>query len=233
MLFSHFEKRRTIILRMCGAFDTINNPFTNSITEALGVPEIETRGIRPPASMIQIVTEDENDRYLEDAKWWLLLGNDGKPNYKYSTFNSRYHKLYTSPLTKGAFQTSRCIIPASGIIEGQDKEYHYITSERGALAMGGIYKQYEVDGEVLTTASIITCPGNPKMDDIHRKSIPLMFDVDDTELVDMWLDPNMTDSESFRHLLTNKINFNLVATPTVGARDLGPRGEDIYIEADK
>ena len=93
-----------MVKSVCGAFDTINNPFTNSITEALAVSEVETRGIRAPASMIQIVTEDENDRYLEDARWWLLLGKDGKPNYKYSTFNSRYDKLYTSPLTKELFK---------------------------------------------------------------------------------------------------------------------------------
>ncbi len=218
---------------VCGAFETINNPFTNSITEALGVSEVETRGIRTPASTIQIVTEDRNDRYLEDAKWWLLFGGDGKPNYKYATFNSRYDKLYSSNLTKGPFKTSRCIIPASGIIEGQDKKYHHITSERGALALGGIYKQYCFGEDAITTASVITCPGNPKLEDIHRKSIPLMLDPDDEGLVDMWLDPTMTDSEAFRHLLTNKINFNLVATPTVGARNLEPRGEQIYIEADK
>ena len=182
--------------------------------------------------MIQIVTEDKNDRYLEDARWWLLLGSDGKPNYKYSTFNSRYDKLFSSSLTKGAFRTSRCLIPASGFIEGQDKKYHHITSERGALVMGGIYKQYQVGDEVLTTASVITCPGNPKMENIHRNSIPLLLDVDDESLIDRWLDPTMTDSEAFRDLLTNKINFNLVATPTVGARNLEPRGEPIFIEAD-
>ncbi len=203
--------------------------------------EVESRGIRAPASMIQIVTEDENDRYLEDAKWWLLLAADGKPNYQYATFNSRYDKLYTSSLTKGAFRTSRCLIPASGFIEGQSdgqnggktKHYHYITSERGAVALAGIYKQYQVGDEVLTTASIITCPGNPKFEHIHRKSLPLMLDPDDEALIDRWLDPNMTDSESFRQLLTNRINFNLVATPTVGARNLEPRGEPVLIEADR
>ncbi len=218
---------------MCGAFETINNPFVNSITEALDVPEVETRGIRTPASSIQIVTEGRNDRYLEDAKWWLLLGDDGKPNYKYATFNSRYDKLYSSRLTMMAFRKSRCIIPVSGIIEGQDKKYHHITSERGALALGGIYKEYHVDGEIITTASVITCPGNPKLEDIHRSSIPLMLDPDDNDLIDMWLDPTMQHSESFDHLLNNKINFNLVATPTVGARNLEPRGDHIYIEADR
>ena len=218
---------------MCGAFEIINNPFVRSITEALGVCEVDSRGIRAPASMIQIVTEDAEDRYLEEAKWWLLLDKDGKPNYQYATFNSRYDKLYSSPLTKGAFRTSRCIIPASGIIEGQDKKYHLITSERGALALGGIYKQYQVDGETLATASVITCPGNPKLEHIHKKSIPLMLDVDDDELIDMWLNPSMTDSEAFQPLLTNRLNFDLVATPTVGARDMTPRGEPVHLEADR
>ena len=112
---------------MCGAFEIINNPFVRSITEALGVGEVDSRGIRAPASMIQIVTEDAEDRYLEEAKWWLLLDKDGKPNYQYATFNSRYDKLYSSPLTKGAFRTSRCIIPASGIIEGQDLSLIHIS----------------------------------------------------------------------------------------------------------
>ena len=73
---------------MCGAFAVINNPFINSVTELLKVSEVETRNIRVPASSIQIVHEDAKGRQLSDAKWWLLLNGDGKPNYKYATFNS-------------------------------------------------------------------------------------------------------------------------------------------------
>lgn len=218
---------------MCGAYNVINNPFTDSITEVLDVSPVESRGIRAPASMIQIVTEDHHGRYLEEAKWWLLLNHDGKPNYKYATFNSRYDKLYSSSLTKGLFRTSRCLIPASSFIEGQDKKYHEITTERGALALGGVYKEYQIAGETITTASIITCPGNEKLERIHRKSIPLMIDVDDESLVDMWLDPTMTDSDAFRPLLTNRINMGLIATPIQGARDLTPRDEPIEITADE
>ena len=228
-----FSKSGYIITNMCGAYNVINNPFTESITDTLGVPAVESRGIRAPASMIQIITEDANDRYLEDAKWWLLLGADGKPNYQYATFNSRCDKLYSSPLTKNLFKTSRCLLPASSFIEGQDKKYHEITSERGAVLLAGIYKQYQIAGETLTTASIITCPGNSKLEQIHRKSIPLMLDTDDSNLIDMWLDPSMTESEVFRPLLTDRIPFNLVATPIAGARNLTPRDEPIEITADE
>ena len=60
-----------------------------------------------------------------------------------------------------------------------------------------------------------------------------MLDADDTDLIDMWLDPSITDSEVFRPLLNDKIPFNLVATPIQGARNLEPRDEPIEIAADE
>jgi putative SOS response-associated peptidase YedK len=158
-----------------------------------------------------------------------LLNNDGKPNYNYATFNSRWDKLYSSRLTKGLFKTSRCIIPASGIIEGQNKKYHYIQGKNKGLALGGIYKTYQIGGEVIKTASIITCAGNPQLENIHKKSIPLMLDVNDTNLVDAWLSPDFTESHAFSYLLTNSITQDLIANPIVGARDLSITGNDINI----
>jgi len=215
---------------MCGAFAVINNPFVNSITESLKVAEVETRNIRVPASSIQIVHEDECGRHLSDAKWWLLLNNDGKPNYKYATFNSRWDKLYSSRLTKGLFKTSRCIIPASGIIEGQNKKYHYIEGKNKGLALGGLYKTYKIGNDIIKTASIITCPGNPQLENIHKKSIPLMLDATDSNLVDAWLSPNFTESQTFSYLLTNSITQDLIANPIAGARDLSIIGDNIYLQ---
>lgn len=218
---------------MCGAYAAISNIFTNNLTDSLSVPDIETRNIRVPASNIQIILNQNSQRQLVDAKWWLMLNADGRANYKYSTFNSRSDKLFSSRLTKGLFKQSRCIIPAAGFIEGQNKKYHYITAKDNAIALGGIYKQYNIEGEIITTASVITCPGeNPKLENIHKKSSPLMLDYHDKNLVDMWLEPSMTDSEAFADLLTNKIGQNLIATPIMGARNLEPQAEPLLIQAD-
>lgn len=214
---------------MCGAYFVEKNPFTNTLTKFLGVDSVETRPIRAPASNIQIVTERDNTRQLEDAKWWLMMNPDGKPNYKYATFNSRYDKLFSSRLTKGLFKTSRCIIPASGIIEGQNKKYHSISGKDKALALGGIYKTYYFDDIRVTTASIITCPGNPQLEDIHKKSIPLILDYEDVNLINAWLSPTFEEPRAFEHLLTNNINYDLIATPIAGARKLEATGPIINI----
>ncbi len=218
---------------MCGAYNVINDPFVDSLTERLGVPQVEARGIRVPASSIQVVRETARGRELADAKWWLLLGRDGKPDYRYATFNSRSDKLFSSRLTQGPFRTARCVVPASGVIEGQNKHYHYLTGRERALALGGIYKSYCIDGETVLSASIITCPGNPKLDAIHRKSVPLMLDTGDDALMDMWLDPDFQDSEAFADLLNNRIRQDLRATPIAGARALKPAGATVEIAADE
>lgn len=218
---------------MCGAYAAINNPFVGQLTEMLGVTEIESRGIRVPASNIQIIYEKDQVRRLMDAKWWLMLDASGKPNYQYATFNSRSDKLFSSRLTKGLFKTSRCIIPASGFIEGQDKKYHFIENPKAALALGGIYKHYHINGEIITTASIITCPGgNPKFDAIHNNSIPLMLDYRDENLINGWLDNSMTHAEAFSDLLTHRIKLNLLATPIKAARDLTATNQAIKIKSD-
>jgi putative SOS response-associated peptidase YedK len=218
---------------MCGAFFVENNHGMQKLTSALGVNDIESRGIRVPASMVQIVTEPElNKRQLEEAQWWLLLDKAGKPNYQYATFNSRSDKLFSSRLTKNLMKTSRCILPASGVIEGQDKKYHGITSKYGAVALGGLYKRYQIGDQLMTTTSVITCPPNPKFNGIHEKSTPLMLDWQDKELINMWLDPSLTDSEVFRHVLTGELMMPITATPIKGARDLAARGEAVDISRD-
>lgn len=218
---------------MCGAYFVENNQGMQSLTVALGVPELESRGIRVPASMVQIITEPEvNQRHLEEAKWWLLLDPSGKPNYQYATFNSRSDKLYSSRLTKSLMQTSRCILPVSVVIEGQDKKYHSLTSQAGAVALGGLYKRYQIDDQEIITSSVITCPPNPKLNGIHNKSTPLMLDWQDAELMDMWLDPSLTDSEAFRYLLNGDLFMPITATPIQGARDLTVRGEVVSLESD-
>ncbi len=217
---------------MCGAYVTINNPFVGDLEEMLKASGIEDRGIRLPASSIQIIPQSET-RALIDATWWLMLGPDGKANYKYSTFNSRSDKLHTSRLTKGLFKQSRCVIPATGFIEGQNKKYHLLERPQGALALGGICKTHQVNGQQIVSASIITCPGgNPQLENIHNKSIPLILDHNDTNLIDMWLSPDVADGHVFDDLLTRNVPVNLIATPIAKARDLTPIDSPKEIQAD-
>ena len=79
-----------------------------------------------------------------------------------------------------------------------------IELDGSAIAFGGLYKEH-VDretGEIVYSASIITLPPlTPQWDKIHPKSMPLMLDFEDEELIEKWLDPTFHNVEEFESLL--------------------------------
>ncbi len=83
------------------------------------------------------------------------------------------------------FRTSRCIIPASGFVEGlgDKKTYFHIRPAESAIAFGGVYREWlnKVTGELVYSASIITLPPHQKLQAIHPKSLPLMLPWQDRE----------------------------------------------------
>ena len=218
---------------MCGAYFTYDGPRLEHLEAALKVDHIPATGLRVPTQPIPIVTQTpEGSREVHMARWWLLLRSDGEPDSRYATFNSRWDKLHSSTLTKGLYCRSRCVIPATGFIEGQDGHYHQLARPDQGIAFGGLLREIEVDGETRRSASIITCPGNPQMADIHRKSLPLMLPAENHELIDDWLNPQITDTDRFDWLLNGKLQHELAAVPIEGARQLNPTGDSILLERD-
>ncbi len=217
---------------MCGAFHLVKETKSLELMTYLGTPGFSGKGLCLPASNIEIVIETKQGRECRNAKWWLLLDKSGKPNYQYATFNSRSDKLGSSFLTKKPFKTSRCIIPACSVIDGQANTSHRVSHQDNALALGGLYKTYQVEGELITSASIITCPGNPKWSEFHAKSTPLMLDTEDSELIDMWLAPSFQHVEAFDDAITGRLAFDLEVTAMAGARDMTAIAEPFICSAD-
>lgn len=115
------------------------------------------------------------------------------------------------------FRATRCIIPASAFIEGlgDKRTYHMIECPGRAIAFGGLYKEWlnHDTGEVIYSASIITLPPVPGWESIHPKSVPLLLDYQNGDLVDRWLDPGFKDVATFAPLLVPRIHHAQRATP--------------------
>lgn len=199
---------------MCGRFNLIDSPEIQWLCESLGISLHGRHSSRDiaPGSTIAIVHELDGERRVSEAIWWLLLDHESlKPNYKYASFNSRSDKLNNKRgIAYKPFRESRCIIPASAFVEGlgDKKTYHMIELEKSAIAFGGLYKEHlnQDTGEIVYSASIITLPPlTPQWDEIHPKSMPLMLDFENTELIAKWLDPDFTAVEEFEPLLEPKV----------------------------
>lgn len=234
---------------MCGRLNVTDDPWVRQLALDLGVnleqtPITANRFVRA-ASEVQIIVEKPGARFLRPATWWLLLEpteNGFKPS-KYTSFNTRYDKLHV-PRSAGyrPFRESRCIVLAKGFGETEfelqgkrkvPKHYFDMTAKDGAIAFGGLYRDYlnKHTGEITTACSIITLPAHPKLANIHTKASPLMLPQDST--MDAWLDPKNQDVEQFQHLLQPAIRQTLEATQIDKPSTYNAIGSPFDIEPDQ
>ncbi len=211
---------------MCGRFNLIDSPEIQWLCESLGI-QLYADHCQPdiaPGGSIAIIHSKAGERQVSTATWWLFLDQDQdsrnylKPNYKYASFNSRSDKLSSKrAFAYTPYRESRCLIPASAFVEGlgDKKTYHKIELEDSAITFGGLYKEHlnRHTGEIIYSASIITLPPlSPQWDNIHPKSMPLMIDFEDEDLVEKWLDPDFQEVEEFSKLLEPKVSKAMKVT---------------------
>jgi putative SOS response-associated peptidase YedK len=209
---------------MCGRFNATFDSGVKKIYTGLKINKIIDRPIDKrfvkAADTISIVRNKARSRVVENAMWWLLLDNidnSFKPS-KYTSFNTRYDKLNT-PGSAGyqAYRQSRCVIAVKGFGETEfknKKPIHYfdMQAESGGLLLGGLSRDWinNQTGEVKTSCSVITLPPHEKLQHIHSKAMPLILP-QDINIIDNWLDVELTDVEQFTSLLQPYIPQNLIA----------------------
>jgi putative SOS response-associated peptidase YedK len=220
---------------MCGRFNLKPNRKTEALLSdlsAFGQPRYADD--IAPGALISIIKNNQPPT-LETAIWWLLLDHRTlKPNYNYASFNSRSDKLFQPrSISYKPYRESRCIIPASAFVEGlgDKKTYHMIELADQAIAFGGLYKESinRDTGEIIYSASIITLPPVKQWNNIHPKSIPLMLDYKNKELIDKWLDPGFSDIDTFSELLTPEIHQPQRITPIGRPSQWNPIGESYLL----
>jgi len=218
---------------MCTNFALIKTDGTAELGNRLLVDErdfIESTDFRP-GSKISIINGDREQRRVLAATWWLYLQQTGaglKPHRDYFSVNTNYRKLPQ----KTEYRHSRCIIPATSFVESQDGKHPHLLEPRdgSAIAFGGLYKEWtdKVTGEVVYSASIITLPGHPALERIHRKSMPLWLP---EGAYDRWLSPDVTDTALLQTLLAPTLQTDLIATPVNKASAKQPIAPPFIIES--
>ncbi|MDF3127386.1 SOS response-associated peptidase family protein [Rheinheimera sp. 1928-s] len=183
---------------MCGRLNVIDCPEVIDLCGQLGInlqdqamPLRTSRFIRA-TNKISIVVEQNGQRRLQDAIWWLLLeqAEHGYKPSQYTSFNTRYDKLNVKGSAGyAAFRTQRCIIPAAGfgeteVVNGKNQYTDFIG--KSGLALGGLYRTWlnKETGELTYSCSVITLPPHPKLIPYHSKASPLMLS---PNVFDSWL----------------------------------------------
>jgi putative SOS response-associated peptidase YedK len=191
---------------MCGRYNIIDDPFTRSLLEGLGIGgRLETRYNIAPTESVPVVRcaveSAAGALELVQMRWWLIPAWVSEPGTRYSMFNARAETLNESRAFRRPFQYQRCILPASSFIEWHQvsgtKEPFLIRAANSALAFAGLWDHWGQGPESILSCCIITTAAVKQFEPVHQR-MPVMLAPD---VWRRWLDPQVPGSELMPLLL--------------------------------
>jgi putative SOS response-associated peptidase YedK len=152
--------------------------------------ELNPRYNVAPSQMVPVVRERDGKRELALLRWGLIPSWAKEASIAYKMINARAEKVAAAPSYRAAFKARRCIIPASGFYEWQQREkgkqpFLIQAKDGGLLSLAGLWERWEQGAEPIETFTIITTTPNELMAPIHDR-MPVILEPD---AFDAWLAP--------------------------------------------
>jgi putative SOS response-associated peptidase YedK len=199
---------------VCGRF--VLDKRSEDLLQAFGAEDDEYADWIPsysiaPTDHVPIIRErkhkdsGEVSRSVDAAVW------DFHPAFmreaKRPQLNARIETVATNGLWKGAFTSSRCIVPMRGYYEWSElqedgktvKQPHFIHGQPDILAAAGIYTVRKVNDEWVVSTAIITREARDASGEVHDRMPVFLV----PEVYDEWLNPAKLESDADReHVLS-------------------------------
>ena len=216
---------------MCGRF--ANDAKVDEMIQEFVAEGGDYRDWRPqfsiaPTQVVPIVRERQNTETGEvtrsvDAAVWNFHPSFMKES-KRPQFNTRIETVATNGLWKGAFASSRCLVPMRGYYEwtGEPgkKRAHYLHGGGDLLAAAGISTARKLDdGSWQVSTSIITREARDASGEVHDR-MPVYVPLDE---VDHYLDPAKLDAGGMQAMVDWLIAASDRVAPTITEYEVDPR----------
>jgi putative SOS response-associated peptidase YedK len=193
---------------MCGRFT--NNAKPEQIKTEFKVGAKNHNLFQPrfniaPSQMIDVVFAPESERIISQLKWGLVPSWSKDAPTSKGLINARAETITEKPSFREAFQSRRCIIPASGFYEWQKKgtgakqPFYFYLKDKEVFGFAGLWEEWidKQTGEVLETCTIITTEANEVLKPVHER-MPVILKA---ESYDEWLDAKVKDTNRLQELL--------------------------------
>lgn len=191
---------------MCGRF-TITLPIDELMLHYL-IQESAIFNYMPrynaaPMQFIPAIIQGKTGNRLGELRWGLVpsWAKDDKIGSK--MINARAETLTEKPSFARLLASRRCIIPADGFYEWQQREgikqpYRIVLQDGGPFSLAGLYDIWaDADGNKLATCTIITTEPNALMAEIHNRMPVILQREDEAE----WLARDHADVPALLRLL--------------------------------
>ena len=126
-----------------------------------------------PSQDIEVIF-NESPEELSFARWGLLPSWSKEEKTQYSMINARAETITEKPTYKRLIRSKRCLVIADSFFEWkkasiQKIPYRIMMKDEGLFAFAGIWDQWEKEGVVIKSCSIITTAPNKLVADIHDR----------------------------------------------------------------
>lgn len=211
---------------MCGRYNIRTNP--HEFAEILEVVrsfegEFVPRYNVAPTQKVLCVRQGAEREFFE-AKWGLIPSWAKDAKLAASCINARSETIDTKPAFRTAFKKRRCLVLADGFYEWRksDKQPFCVSLKSGPMLFAGIWETWQSPEGPVESCSICTTEANELMQALHDR-MPVILR---PEVADHWLDPDVTDPEELKPLLSQFPGEELDAWPVSKAvgnvRNQGP-----------
>lgn len=182
---------------MCGRYSLGNVNLKKRFGTLSETPEYDKSYNISPSSYNPVIIRNSQTKIVM-MKWGFVPEWSKDP--KFSLINIRKETIKDNKYFNNKLMSSRCLIPAYGFYEWKKIKlekteekipYFFHLDGRKIFSFAGIYtKREDVEGKLIYTYAIITCPPNGVMEKIHNRMPVILNEKDE----DAWLDPERNDT---------------------------------------
>lgn len=202
---------------MCGRYNLFSE--LKAIAERFQLMNGEELELAPryniaPSQEILTVRSDKGKNHASLFQWGLLPAWAKDPKIGYKMINARAETLHEKPTFKRLIKRNRCLIAADGFYEwkkdgGEKQPFHIQLKDHAPFGFAGLWNEWENNGEVINTCTIITTEANELMKDIHHR-MPVILT---TESERIWLGEADLGTADLRDLLVPYESSDMAAYP--------------------
>ena len=212
---------------MCGRFTLASDAeaLNQTFFDFAGPMDLSPRYNISPTQDVAVIANTSTDTaespetgQVEFFHWGLIPSWAKDPKIGNRMINARSETLSEKPSFRNAYKRRRCLILADGYYEWRKipgdrlKQPVYIRlKSQKPFALAGLWEVWQADGmdEPLRSCTIITCPPNTLLEEIHHR-MPVILPQD---AYAEWLAPNQQSADTLQPLLVPYPGEEMVAYP--------------------
>ncbi|HZJ09829.1 MAG TPA: SOS response-associated peptidase [Trueperaceae bacterium] len=189
---------------MCGRYTLYGHEDDlASLFEVDTYPLTARYNIAPTQEVPVVRQRPDGSRELSAMRWGLVPHWVKDPlTFKANLFNARSESAAEKPSFRDAMRSARCIVPASGFYEWQQRgrskqPYHVVRNDGAPMAIAGLWATNTRGPQPLTSCTILTAAANDDVASLHDR-MPVILE---REAWALWLDHSETEPDRLEALL--------------------------------